>query len=649
MRRLNRQSVCLIATIAAVSLPVLASETVLQDNFANGVVENSNTTTNYWTQRSSGALSAVNEPVGGPLQITAGGSQYPHGQIVTDVQHDFNFFRTPITISASGINFTSSTGSLNKSILRFSLSSQTLTNNDQSEYGCDDAIALRLESGNNTPGQYAMALGIKENYPNHNSEYDGYQLLNPGKNADTSFSGPIRSFQLTWSPQFFNIKVTHDTSPTNTTPQTFEYVGPLDQQMANWVNTTLGGSLTGDTAMFIQNQLNNAGAAESSTVSVGQVTVNKLVQTWLPANGEAYWSNASNWSDQDIEHLNGDFFQSSVPNFAGANVKFASGGGTVTLDLDQTAGVIIFDSASSYKISPDGNGQGTLQMATKYFNSEVTVLQGSHTIYSPMVLHKDIVATVTPANGKLTLAGQLIVPPALTTIKFSKEGAGEAEVLNARLNTLAVNGGTLKVTANPGANSDAGASLVKSLSMSGTPAAPTAKLDLTNNALVIDYTGTSPITDVRGRLSAGFSGGAWTGNGIVSSSAIAASKKTGIGYAESAAMGTTSFAGQSFDTTSVVMAYVLLGDTNLSGNVDSTDFSAMAGGFGSSGAVWTQGDVNYDGKVNTVDFNYLAGNFGSSTPAPTLGSVVPEPAGLLGFGVLAGLLLPRRASRGTKL
>lgn len=639
----NRKSFSVLSLIAMISLPSLGLDPVFHDSFANGSPENSDTVPGFWTQRNSGGLSAVNEGVGGPVQVTAGGSQYPHGQLVSAVQNDFNFFRTPITISGSGINFTSSTNSLNKSILRFSLSSQTLDSNDQSEYTSDDAIALRIESGNNTPGQYAMALGIKQNQPNKNSEYDGYQLLNPGGplgSPPTVFGGPIRSFSLTWSPQFFNIKVTHDTSPTDTTPQTFQWVAPLDQLMVNWVNPALGGPLTGDSALFMQTQLNNALATEASTASVGQVTVSKLIQTWLPASGEGYWSNPANWSDQDIEHINGDFFQSSVPNFVGANVKFNAGGGTIILDLDQTAGVIIFDSANSYAITPDGNGQGTLQMATKYFNTEVTVQQGSHTIFSPMILYNDMVVTVTPANGKLTLGGQLIAPPAGGPRKLTKEGAGVAEILNARLATLAINGGEVKVTQNTTANSTAGSSLLKNLTIAGPVATPTAKLDLTNNALVIDYDGASPITTVRSQLKAGFNNGAWTGNGIASSTAAASSVKTGIGYAEASAIGSTSFAGQSFDSTSVVLAYTLLGDANLSGNVDSMDFSALTGSYGSSVAVWSQGDTNYDGKVNTIDFNYLAGNFGSATPlSPVLGSVVPEPTtsailiGLLGVGL----------------
>ena len=88
------------------------------------------------------------------------------------------------------------------------------------------------------------------------------------------------------------------------------------------------------------------------------------------------------------------------------------------------------------------------------------------------------------------------------------------------------------------------------------------------------------------------------------------------------------------------------GDANLSGTVDSTDFDAFVANYGkTTGGIWAQGDFNYDGKINTYDFNDLAGNFGQTLAAPTLGSVVPEPATLsLLFLGAAGLL--RRTQRG---
>src|SRR5262249_29249545 len=140
----------------------------------------------------------------------------------------------------SGLNFT---GTLNKGILRFDLTSRALQapapppappGTDDSEYWADDSIALRLESGNGTPGQYNIALGIKENYPQHNTEYDGYWLVNPFVNGSATLSGPIRSFTLAWSPKFYDLSITHDTSASDTTPVTTRFTGGVDEFMASW-------------------------------------------------------------------------------------------------------------------------------------------------------------------------------------------------------------------------------------------------------------------------------------------------------------------------------------------------------------------------------------------------------------------------------
>lgn len=56
------------------------------------------------------------------------------------------------------------------------------------------------------------------------------------------------------------------------------------------------------------------------------------------------------------------------------------------------------------------------------------------------------------------------------------------------------------------------------------------------------------------------------------------------------------------------MKYTYYGDSNLSGNVDSMDFTAMLAGYGlASGGKWATGDYNYDDKVNTLDFDQARG------------------------------------------
>jgi autotransporter-associated beta strand protein len=211
---------------------------------------------------------------------------------------------------------------------------------------------------------------------------------------------------------------------------------------------------------------------------------------------------------------------------------------------------------------------------------------------------------------------------------------------------LNVNGGaTLKIAAAGVGNS---ASSVSVDSGSGS------KLDLSNNALAINYSGTSPNSTIRSLLISGRAGGNWNGPGIDSSTAAAdagSAHKTALGYAEASAVGiTSSFFGQPVDSTTELIRYTYLGDANLDGKVNALDFNAVATNFGNvSTREWDQGDFNYDGMTNTLDFTALATNFGLTLPAPgsvvpaspVLGSLVPEPS-LAALLVVMPLLRRRR-------
>jgi len=154
------------------------------------------------------------------------------------------------------------------------------------------------------------------------------------------------------------------------------------------------------------------------------------------------------------------------------------------------------------------------------------------------------------------------------------------------------------------------------------------RLNLNDNALIIDYTDATPMPFVQSALHDGYAGGAWNGNGIDSSTAASVSGK-GIGFAEASELFSSfpaSFLGQSVDNTSVLLRYTLLGDANLDGTVATLDFNSLAANFSKdSGGVWSQADSNYDAKINTIDFNLLAANFGRTVSAAA-GQLPPAPA-----------------------
>jgi hypothetical protein len=107
--------------------------------------------------------------------------------------------------------------------------------------------------------------------------------------------------------------------------------------------------------------------------------------------------------------------------------------------------------------------------------------------------------------------------------------------------------------------------------------------------------------------------------------------------------------------------YTLLGDANLDGKVNGTDFAILASNFNQSVTGWDKGDFNYDNKANGIDFTELAANFnqGASQSADESAlqafavanglstTSVPEPAstGLIALGVMSVLSRRRRKSR----
>ena len=207
-----------------------------------------------------------------------------------------------------------------------------------------------------------------------------------------------------------------------------------------------------------------------------------------------------------------------------------------------------------------------------------------------------------------------------------------------------------------------GVSKVGSLTLSGTAAAPTSTLDLTNNTLDVNYgTGADPTASIRAMLIAGRNGGAWTGMGITSSSAAANPTKYGLGYADGA---DNVVSGLTAGDT--LIKYTLVGDANLDGVVNFADLGILLNNYGKAG-VWDQGDFDYSGTVGFADLGDLLNNYNASGISATIsatayhldsasvalleqdgftvtGSSVPEPTMISAFGIAALLLRRRRGS-----
>ncbi len=136
------------------------------------------------------------------------------------------------------------------------------------------------------------------------------------------------------------------------------------------------------------------------------------------------------------------------------------------------------------------------------------------------------------------------------------------------------------------------------------------RLDLSTNDLVI-HNGNLPA--VTGQIMAGSAGGTWKGASGITSLGASSIKEMSLA-AEPNAFGATGTLMTSFDSQTVVRSDVLvkfaqLGDANLDGRVDGSDYTLIDAAFGSTATGWHAGDFNYDNKIDGSDYTLIDNEF----------------------------------------
>jgi autotransporter-associated beta strand protein len=379
-----------------------------------------------------------------------------------------------------------------------------------------------------------------------------------------------------------------------------------------------------------------------------------IAGTWTGTGGGS-WSAPGKWNGGNI------------PQFAGASATFGSSIGassTVTLDDSWSVGTVTFSNAHSYTLSAGAGG--VLVMDGGSSNAAINDSIGSHLISAPVKLNTNTAITVTNSGTSLQISGAIGGSGGIT---LSGGGNLLLDAANTYAGATTISGGKLIVgVANALPNNNKltiGASGKAQLATSTggeTLSALTintgGSLDLTNNHLIINFSGTDPIATIRGYLTSGYAGGAWSGNGIDTSAVT--SSGFGLGYADGSdgvVAGLSS--GQ------IEVKYTLYGDANLDGVVSGADFTILASNLGKSVSAWDKGDFNYDGVVSGSDFTLLAAGLGKaangadiSLPSSDFAALdafaaanglmadVPEPGpgALLVFGVLGILMRRHRRS-----
>jgi hypothetical protein len=146
-------------------------------------------------------------------------------------------------------------------------------------------------------------------------------------------------------------------------------------------------------------------------------------------------------------------------------------------------------------------------------------------------------------------------------------------------------------------------------------------LNVTNNIVDINYTGTSPAPQIRANLVSGFDNLKWDGPGINSSLAGPTNNGTAVGYMDTGSQ--------------VIVRYTWYGDLNLDGVVSAADLQAMQF---NTGTTWSTGDLNYNGQVTADDYALFQLGLAFSSGH----NILPEPGMAMTLIVLCGSSLGRR-------
>jgi hypothetical protein len=312
---------------------------------------------------------------------------------------------------------------------------------------------------------------------------------------------------------------------------------------------------------------------------------------------------------------------------------------------------VTFDNANSYTIA----GAGPLTINNNGA-ATISVANGSHTISAALAIAANNTVTMT-GPGTLTISGAQTNGAATAwtvsagTLNMNSD-AGTNTTVNANAATnfgssqhlAALNiGAGATATVTPGGIKNV---VTGALTIAG-GATPTGKLDVTDNAAIVDYPDAGPIpaTALREQILSGRGGAGlnkvWNGQGITSSTAATQPvNSTSVGYAVNAQLPLgpfTTFRGQAVDVSTVLMRYTRTGDANLDGIVNNDDVTIVGANYAPSFAKprWDLGDFDYNGFVDNDDVTLLGVYYNPSAtpfPAPSV-AAVPEPAGIALFAL----------------
>lgn len=382
-----------------------------------------------------------------------------------------------------------------------------------------------------------------------------------------------------------------------------------------------GGTINGGSVTFLAGGTMQFGAGR-----VGNFSNNALLTGGLLLDAD----------NADARFFSGGTFSGDALLNAGSNTLAWNYTGTLdnkTIHLDGMFSELTIEGTNTLTLGANALVRGRGAVGPFRFSS------GTSTLINNGTIRADIASgslNVGPRN--LTNNGTLaaIASGAVLSVATLSGNAGTL---------LASNGGVVRINAGTyTANLSPVTSTRGIVNLQGTPTKAT-DWDL-GGVIIFNYTGSSPFAALQAQATTGYAAGAWNGPGIRSTTAQLPGNagRTGVGIIEASELfsgATGSYLGESIDNTNIIIRFALLGDTNLSGTVDISDFARLAANFNLP-STWARGDFNYDNVTTIGDFAALASNFNQSLATDLPRTIVPEPTALTVLAAVAALHRQRR-------
>ncbi len=342
------------------------------------------------------------------------------------------------------------------------------------------------------------------------------------------------------------------------------------------------------------------------------------------------------------------FSESQMPFLATSTINGA-GIGDLNFDGQYTSAdistlmMVIQSNNTQFNPAADVNGDGSVDLAdfflmgpvlTSHNASSATISSYNSASISSYVITHTYTVNGTNAIYQDTAGTTNVSAGAILTATYIRGSA---------LNIAA--GGSVTINAN--ATNTGGTSKVSNLSIASSSGVYTATLNLTTNSLAVEATAgtrSSVYTALESMVAQGCDRGTWTGPGIDSSAAASASSHLfAIGVVVNdnghGSPIVTQFHGQVVDDNTILVGYTYVGDANLSGAVDGSDYSLIDNGYANHLTGWINGDFNYDGVVDGTDYALIDNAFnnqGSALPTAMTATVTANAAVPVPVAVTAG-------------